>query len=116
MKNLFLLSLPLMAIPFLLDAAPRMKFSHSYVTLQETTEPGAAAEILFENSAQDGGLAGTLELTLGDIVCSVYIDVGFPQPDTIQPECPGYTVEPPILTIEDDTDGKVFLYKSWMGM
>lgn len=97
--------------------ADTFRFSHSDVTLRETARPGAVAEVLFENSGMDGLLAGTRPLSLGDLTCSVAIEVGLARPDTIEVDCEGHVAVPRVLTIEDGTDGVLFIYPlTWSGM
>lgn len=97
----------LWSFPVLADT---QTFSHSTVELRDTDAPGAAAEIEFFNSSQDGYLVGTLEMTHGDVVCTVSIKVGFPDPDWIEPECPGYVAVPHRLEIVDASRAVVLLY------
>ena len=101
-----LIVLSLLALPAL---AETKRLSSSKVTIRETTEPGAVAELFFENSTGDGYLESRFDLTLGGIVCNMYMQVGRRDPDTIEPECAGYVAVPRRLTIPDGTEGRILL-------
>lgn len=91
-------------------SAETVRFSQSQITMQETAEPGAVAEIHFKNSNGDQHKSGGFDLTFAEVGCSISITVGLREPDTIEVECPEHIPVPRALTIPDGTDGYVIVY------
>jgi hypothetical protein len=91
--------------------AETVRFSASDVTIRATSQPGAAAEILYENSVHDSVKVGKLALTFGEIVCEAEIYTGYAEPDTIIVDCMGgYVAVPRDLTLADGLSGHVYVY------
>ena len=95
------------AIPAL---AETVQFNASAVTIRETMQPGAAAELLYENSVHDSPETGFIHLTRDGIICDIEIETGYADPDTIVLDCPGYDAVPHRLTLADGTKGVIYLY------
>lgn len=97
-------------------AADMQRLDSSTVHLRDTENRGAVAEIHFDNKVGDGHRTGTSMLTHGPIVCSVEWVVGLAHPDSITVDCAGgYVAVPRTLTIEDGSEGLVFIYEGGVG-
>jgi hypothetical protein len=84
----------------------------STVTLRPTVEPGAVAELFFDNTGADDGGRIRHVFDLGGH--RVEAELGLPEyPDTISvTPADGYIAVPDVLTIPDGTTGVVLIYKT----
>jgi hypothetical protein len=84
----------------------------STVTLRPTVEPGAVAELFFDNTGADDGGRIRHVFDLGGH--RVEAELGLPEyPDTISvTPADGYIAVPDVLTIPDGQTGVVLIYKT----
>jgi hypothetical protein len=83
----------------------------STVTLRPSAEPGAVAELFFDNTGVDNGGRIRHTFTLGGH--HIEAELGLPEyPDTIRVmPADGYIAVPDVLTIPDGTTGVVLIYR-----
>jgi hypothetical protein len=81
----------------------------STVHLRPTTEPGAVAEVYFDNTSGDSGTSRMKhEFQLGDVMVTVYL--GMVESDIIKIEPPeGYWADPPYLDLPDGQSGIIYI-------
>jgi hypothetical protein len=81
----------------------------SVVTLRQTTQPNAVAEILFQNTSGDSGYRVVYTIDMQEIEIEVLL--GSSDPDSIWITPPsGYIAIPSEATIEDGTEIILYIY------
>lgn len=95
-----------------LAAGTLAQVQSSTVEIRPSDAPGAAAEVVFRNSAADSTTSRTVALTMGGIAVFVDVTVGNgSDPDTITVTPPEDLMAiPPSITISDGETGKIVLY------
>ena len=99
-----------LSTPASADAASR-NISGTTVKMQATTEPGAVAEIIFDNQPENGpGDNGTFTLTLGglDVEVTFIWGVGDDAITVIPPD--GYFADPERLDVPEGGLGVLHIY------
>ena len=87
------------------------------VTIQDTAQPGARAEVVFLNTELHSLASETFDLTHGDLTVTVTItpDRAYGQPDTITvTPPPGYLAIPETLVVPEEGAGVLFIYEGGM--
>ena len=88
------------------------------VTIQDTAQPGARAEVVFLNTELHSLASETFDLTHGDLTVTVTIapDRAYGQPDTITvTPPPGYLAIPESLVVPEEGAGVIFIYEGAIG-
>jgi hypothetical protein len=90
----------------------------THITIQETAQPGAVAEVVFANQNIHTELAEEFDLTLGDITVTVRferdVDASASDRFTVTPP-PGYLAIPESLVVPENGAGVIFLFEEAIG-
>lgn len=89
----------------------------SCVELKETKEPGAKAEVYFENKSVHPSAYQTVVIQLGDLEVEVTITTNTQGADdtfTVVPE-EGYIAIPPELVVPEEGVGRIVIYEGGIG-
>ena len=89
----------------------------THVTIQETSQPGAVAEVVFLNTNIHTMLSEQFELTLNGLTVTVLferdVDIDASDRFTVTPP-PGYLAIPETLVVPEEGAGVLFIYEGGM--